>query len=196
MTVDIKTFVRTSHHFYDPFIKKNKLTLDFYAVTTPILKGFELILFDIFAIRILTFLKSRNVLDLGLIDECFFCINTRTNDRYLREKVDEVEYGLAIRLAASVANNEKEKWYMPNKYFIEFIKEYHVSDPEATIKQFCERFNVIREIRNRTAHKNRIFASDAKECLDFLLINIKFIEYMHKICEDSCVICFVLFLSG
>lgn len=178
MSNDIKILIETSLHMYEyinSFNENNNSTLDYSSCTMPIMKALEAILYDVFAIKYLQFLKEIDNPDLNKIDK-----SLKNYKGTLNDKITHIEYGSVLNISAKTNFYNNQKVFTPNEYFISFCKKLNIENPESFIIDFCEKLDYIKSYRNKSAHMNRITKSDAEESLNYLIINIKFIEFAYN----------------
>lgn len=193
MSGDIKVFITTSIRTFDFLNKENsdKNNLDFSAAIIPMMKALEILLEKLFVNNYFEFLKKEKDLNLEYINEFLKFKDGRTNKYLLKNSIERFTCGNALNMAMdkiwidksrlkSSANLEKNFLYSPNYYFCKYCKSVGIKDVENYVQDFGNDLEKILELRNNTAHKNRILPTDAKDAFDILIKTKKFINNLYK----------------
>lgn len=188
----VKVFIFTSLELkkYIDEQLKNDVVLDYSGATMPVMKALEAILFEIFANSYLAYLNSLKDINLKLINRNFKYEDKSTKTTKLKNSLERLECGDALYLACDIkrAFSQNGDNYeceivdvIPVKYFADFCKEVcGINNPEEIIKEFANRLIVIKDLRNNSAHKNRIDKKEADKVSEYLIENYKFINFLYE----------------
>ncbi len=182
MSIEMKTFIQTSISLYE-VLNSSSITMDYSAVNIPILKGIESLLYKIFGVEYLSYLSTIKKIDFNELDRSFYNYNKIENKNELKQKIDNVEYGSAIHAACFIRRNRNNDLitYIPRDYFMSFCREKCLIDDEYNVVvEFVKNLDIIREIRNKAAHRFRVQREDADICRKHLFVEIRFIEFIYK----------------
>jgi hypothetical protein len=191
MSDSVKTYLQTAIRIYQFMV--NQDNLDFSAFTMPLMKALESVLFDIFAKHYFEYVKS--IEGIAMSDIPRF-MKTKEDNPELLSSISFIELGDVLKsmsvyrpkdpsqdiqlqldgLEDNIVNELKK--YNPRKYFLSFCQSYNVDEPILTIQTFSYYLFKIKEIRNLSAHRNRVYKQDANKCLDYLLTSVSFLEFL------------------
>ncbi len=181
MNDDIKTYIDTSLKIYD-FINNSKESLDYSASLMPIMKGVEAILYEIFVSNYVEYLKKKDNINYNFIVERFKYVNKYNNTISISNKIDRIEYGDALySIAKRTPESNSDNWII-NRYFLDFYNYYRKNDNNVEIlNEIADRLYSLKNKRNNVAHKNRVFKTDADECIKELISDhLNFISFLYN----------------
>jgi len=178
----VKTFISTSIKTFE-FIKyensSSLLNLDYSAATISIYKAIEIVLEKIFNCY-LKFLKGKNKIKIEKLNDCLL-----TKDGFIKKSLEKFTCGDAKYIIA-----DKQDWdydydkmiiiYKPCDYFCEFCDDCHIKDSYNYSKKLMQDLDELKLMRNKTAHRSRIFEEDANQTFEFLLTAKKLIKQLYE----------------
>ena len=190
MESNIKVFISTSLELKKYIDEQNAKgnVLDYSGATMPVMKALESVLFDIFGRHYLSYLKTIKELDLSKIDNCFKKETFKGSKEYkLVDIVNVLELGSILHLIGKYYVNFQNGEIINieiNPYFKEFcVKKCKIDNADEFIASFVEKLYQIKEKRNETAHKKRIYKEDAEIVSKELIEQYKFIKKIYEMFE-------------
>lgn len=167
-------YIETSLLVFD-FLNENKYEyLDYSSAIMPILKCLENLFYPIIGVEYLNYLKTLNNIDFERIPNNFVTKNYKTKEKCLVNKIDGLELGNCLY---AIAYRPFSDQMILNKYFLNFMVSRGVKQKDSIYIQFVKELGEIKDrYRNVAAHKDMVDHLLAKDCFDYLLETIKFIN--------------------
>ena len=152
--------------------------LDYSSATVSIAKGLESFLYDIVIFPYINYL-IKNKVPIETVNPALVTIDKNGNKRIGLEKFSIGAYKHYVGI------QEKNKPYVIDAYYIDFVKSISKPGSNSAVKfifDFVNDITKIRDIRNHASHRNPISRLKAEEVIDFVIKDRKLIKrYIDRI---------------
>jgi len=153
-------------------------------------KAIEILLYHVFVDNYLKYLmRYESRINLDELDDYLTYVDRRLNKKRIKRTLRDFSCGKVpgivadegdVRIINKINGKDNQCFYPPNEYFCEFCEKCGIKDAYTFVIKFHENVKELCQLRNETAHRNRILPDDAKKSFDLLIKAKKFINNLYQ----------------